>query len=201
MRLIKRYRNRRLYDTEEKRTITHERLRELMHSGEEFRILDQASERDITVEVMGRLFVSDSAAREPLVGDDEGLRDRLRELITEGGNVSMSILRNTVLASIGAFNVTKKKAEEIIDQLIESGDLTKSQRKEAVLELMDKAEKSTEEFRDKVMKQAGKVGAEVQQAVEKVRVAKKDDVDELNKKFDKLLKAVGRLEKKVGELG
>lgn len=197
MRLIKRYRNRRLYDTEEKKTITHQRLKELLSSGEKFQILDQASGRDITVEVMGRLFVSETAARESAEDSGGDLQKRLHELITEGGKVSMSILRNTVLASIGAFNITKKKAEEVIDQLIESGDLTKSQRKEAVLELMDKAEKHTEEFRDKVMKQAEKVGAEVQQAVEKVRVAKKDDVDALNKKFDKLLKAVERLEKKV----
>ncbi|HSH00384.1 MAG TPA: polyhydroxyalkanoate synthesis regulator DNA-binding domain-containing protein [candidate division Zixibacteria bacterium] len=193
MRVIKRHRNRRLYDTSERRTITHERLRELIQQGVQYQIIDNASGRDVTVETLGRLLVTESAgwpAAAPLKG-------QLEQLIVQGGELSMSILRNTVLASIGAFNVTKKKAEEIIDKLIESGELTKSQRKEAVLELVEKADKHTEEFRQKILQQANKVGADVNKAVEKLKVARQDDVDKLNKKFDKLLKAVERLEKKM----
>lgn len=109
----------------------------------------------------------------------------------------MNILRNTVLASIGAFNVTKKKAEEVIDKLIASGDVTKSQRKEAVLELLDKADKSTEEFRTKVSKQASKVGSDVQKAIERITIVTRGDLEKLSKKFDKLQKVVERLEKKI----
>ena len=193
MHIIKRHRNRRLYDTSERRTITHERLRELIIQGVDYQIIDNASGRDVTVETLGRLLVSESAGWR----EATPLKRQLERLILEGGELSMSILRNTVLASIGAFNVTKKKAEEIIDQLIESGELTKSQRKEAVLELVEKADKHTEEFRQKILKQANKVGADVNKAVEKLKVARQDDVDKLNKKFDKLLKAVERLEKKM----
>ena len=113
----------------------------------------------------------------------------------------MSILQKTVLASIGAFNLTKKKAEEVIDQLIKTGELSKSERKNAVLELLDKADKSTADFRAKVTKEAGrvgdKVGAEVTKAISKLKVARRDDVADLNKKFDKLMKSVARLEKKL----
>jgi len=115
----------------------------------------------------------------------------------------MSILKKTVLASIGAFNLTKKKAEEVIDQLIKNGELTKSDRKNAVLELLDKADKSTADFRAKVTKEAGKVsdkiGAEVTKAINKLKVARQNDVSDLNKKFDKLLKSVARMEKKLAD--
>lgn len=193
MRVIKRHRNRRLYDTSERRTITHTRLKELIQQGVPYQIVDNASGRDVTVETLGRLLVSESAGW-PTAAPLQG---QLEQLIVQGGELSMSILRNTVLASIGAFNVTKKKAEEIIDKLIESGELTKSQRKEAVLELVEKADKHTEEFRQKILEQANKVGTDVNKAVEKLKVARQDDVDKLNKKFDKLLKAVDRLEKKM----
>lgn len=193
MRVIKRYSNRRLYDNVDRRTITHERLKELVASGESFRIEENSSGRDVTVEILGRLMARESEGWTP----SETAQTNLRNLIIEGGNVSMSILKNTVLASIGAFNLTKKKAEQLIDQLIASGDLTKSQKKEAVLELLEKADKSTEEFRLKVAKQADKIGAEVHRSIEKLRIARRDDVDALSKKFDKLMKSVARLEKKL----
>lgn len=193
VRIIKRYKNRRLYDTEERKTITHRRLKELLEDDQEFKIIDKASGRDVTVESLARMVTTESAAWTSSPEAKESLGD----LIRHGGQFSMSILRNTVLASIGAFNVTKKKAEEVIDKLIASGDVTKSQRKEAVLELLDKADKSTEEFRAKVTKQAGKVGAEVQKAIEKVKIVRRDDLNKLSKKFDKLQKVVERLEKKI----
>ncbi|MFQ5607658.1 MAG: polyhydroxyalkanoate synthesis regulator DNA-binding domain-containing protein [Candidatus Zixiibacteriota bacterium] len=196
VRLIKRYTNRRLYDTQEKRPITHRRVKELLEDNHEFRIVDTASGRDVTVEVLGRIVSSESAAW----SSSHLAREKLGELIKQGGEVSMSILRNTILASIGAFNVTKKKAEEVIDQLIESGEVTKSQRKEAVLELLQKADKSTEDFRQKVAQQAGRVGSDVQKAVERVKLARRDDLDKLSKKFEKLQKAVDRIEKKLNAL-
>ncbi len=193
VRVIKRYSNRRLYDTEEKKTITHQRLKELLVENQEFQIIDNASGRDVTIESLARVVTTESAT---WTSSPEA-KESLGNLIRHGGQYSMSILRNTILASIGAFNVTKKKAEEVIDKLIESGDLTKSQRKEAVLEMLEKADKSTEEFRAKVTKQAGKVGTDVQKAIEKVKIARRDDLDKLSKKFDKLQKVVERLEKKI----
>ena len=196
-RLIKRYSNRRLYDMTDRRTITHKELKEILSAGEAVQIVENKSGRDVTVETLSRVLAGESSG---WTNSKVELKN-LCELITEGGTVSMSILRNTVLASIGAFNLTKKKAEEVVDQLIKSGDLSKSERKQAVMELLEKADKSTEEFRAKITRQASKVGAEVQNAVEKLKVAKKDDLDELNKKVDKLVKAMGKLDKKISNLG
>lgn len=193
MRVIKRYSNRRLYDTEEKKTITHQRLKQLLVENQEFQIIDNASGRDVTVESLARMVTTESATWT----SSHEAKESLRNLIRHGGQYSMNILRNTVLASIGAFNVTKKKAEEVIDKLIASGDVTKSQRKEAVLELLDKADKSTEEFRTKVSKQASKVGSDVQKAIERITIVTRGDLDKLSKKFDKLQKVVERLEKKI----
>lgn len=193
MRIIKRYSNRRLYDTEEKKTITHQRLKQLLVENQEFQIIDNVSGRDVTVESLARMVTTESAT---WTSSPEA-KESLRNLIRHGGQYSMNILRNTVLASIGAFNVTKKKAEEVIDKLIASGDVTKSQRKEAVLELLDKADKSTEDFRARVSKQASKVGSDVQKAIERVTIVTRGDLNKLSKKFDKLQKVVERLEKKI----
>ena len=39
--------------------------------------------------------------------------------------------------------------------------------------------------------------SDVQKAIEKVKIARRDDLDKLSKKFDKLQKVVERLEKKI----
>ncbi len=109
----------------------------------------------------------------------------------------MSILRNTYLASVGMFNLSKKKAEEIIDSLIKAGDISKSERKEAVLELLDKAEKSAAKMKEKIVKETGNIQKNLQKdvgnVVGKFKLATQKDIDALNKKIDKLAKA---LEKK-----
>ena len=109
----------------------------------------------------------------------------------------MSILRNTVLASIGAFQVTRAKAEKIVDELIKKGELAKSDRKKAVLEMLDKAEQSTAAIKERVVKETGKVQQTVTKAVKDLKLVKQADLAKLEKKIDKLSKAVNELAKKI----
>jgi len=109
----------------------------------------------------------------------------------------MSLLKNTVLASIGVFQVTKAKAEKIIDDLIKKGELDKSSRKKAVMELLEKAEKSTAVFRSKVMKEADKAQKGVTKITKELNWARQADVKKLEARVNKLAKAVKEMENKV----
>jgi len=114
----------------------------------------------------------------------------------------MSILKNTVLASIGAFQVTKAKAEKIIDDLIKRGDLNESDRKTAVLELLEKAEKSTANIRSKVGTEVTKAQKEITKfanEVKQYKLVKQTDIKKLETKVDKLTKLVKSLEKKLSK--
>ena len=109
----------------------------------------------------------------------------------------MSILKNTILASFGAFQVTRDKAEKIIDDLIKKGELDKSDRKKAVLELLDKAEKSTTKWKEKVSAEAGKAHKEVTNLVGKLNLVKRDDLKSLESKVDQLAETIKELQKKL----
>lgn len=115
----------------------------------------------------------------------------------------MSILKNTVLAGIGFASMTKKKAEELIDSMVKSGELNKSEKKEAVMELLSKVETSGKEATTKFTKEAkdagARLGKEIEKTLVKIRPAKKTDIDVLAKKIDKLAKKVTSLEKKLDE--
>ncbi len=185
--VLKRYSNRRLYDPQSAENITLDRVVELVREGRRIRVIDNASGEDATTRVLGKAFLHSLHGRRA----DRSTLEMLRVLIAQGGESSMDILKKTMLASLGAFEVTRQKAEEIIDTLIQKGELAKSERSQAISELMDKAQDSTEKFRDRVSE-------EVTRTVENLRVAKKKDLDELEAKVDQLIEVIGRLESKIG---
>lgn len=199
MRLLKRYSNRRLYDTETSRTLTQGDLARIIKKGVEVKVVDTVTGEDITLEVLGRVMIQEAATWKS--GRDA--KKLMSKIIQLGGTKSMSILRNTVLASIGAFHVTKIKAEKIIDHLIKEGELKPSDRKKAVLELLDKAEKSTAGWRKKISKEAARAQEEVTKIakeLKKYKMAKETDLKGLEKKVDKLSKSMKSLDKRLSEL-
>ena len=113
----------------------------------------------------------------------------------------MSVLKNTILASIGAIQVTRDKAEKIIDDLIKKGELDQSDRKKAVMELLQKAEKSTAELRDKISDKADKTQLEIDALVKKLNVARESDLKKLEEKVDALTELVRKLEERLDESG
>ncbi len=193
MRLIKRYKNRRLYDMEKSQTITQVELAAIVKDGAEVQVIDTATGDDITTEVLGRVLVTESISWK----DEKDSNNLFKQLISLGGDKSMSVLKNTVLASIGAFHVTKAKAEKIIDDLIKRGDLDKSDRKKAIMEMLEKAEKSTSDLRDKISKGADKTQKEIAGVVKKLNLAKETDLQKIEKKVDKLTKLMKSIEKKL----
>lgn len=191
MKLIKRYKNRRLYDTEDKRCITHAELLEIIDRGVAFKVVDSVTGHDITPAVLVQVIAGEVRRWRDLGRAKEVLID----VISSGGKKSMSILKNTYLASLGIYDLTRKKAEEVIDSLIKAGEISKSQRKEAILELLDKAEKQTAVFAEKVKKESGNVQKEVGKVVDKLKLASKKDIEALNKKLDKLSQAIDKMGK------
>ena len=196
IKVIKRYRNRRLYDSDNSCVITHTDLAAIVRQGTEVRVIDTQSGDDVTLQVLGRVMVSQTSSWK----DISQSKEILSEIIAKGGDKSMSLLRNTVLASIGALQVTKAKAEKIIDDLIKKGELDKSDRKKAVMELLDKAEKSTSGFRKKVGEEATKAQKEVVKVIKDLKFAKESDLKKINEKINKLVKTISKIEKKLDSL-
>jgi len=193
VRIIKRYRNRRLYDTETSRTITQIDLAGMIKDGMSVKVVDSDTGDDITLSVLGRVFLLESSHWVDL----KERKELLQEIIYLGGDKSMSLLKNTILASIGAFQVTKTKAEKIIDDLIKKGDLDKSDRKKAIMELLQKAEKSTAGLRARVSKEAEKAQKSASRLAKDLNWARQTDFKKLEAKVNKLARAIKALEEKI----
>ena len=109
----------------------------------------------------------------------------------------MSLLKKTVLASIGAFEVTKAKADKIIDELIRKGDLSRSDRKAAIMELLDRAQKSGEKLRSTVLKEAEKAKEGASKLKKDFEWVRRSEYKKLEGKLSRLSKKVRDLEKQL----
>lgn len=183
---IKRYPNRLLYDTTVSRFVTGADLRGYIRGDTAFQIIDSRSGEDMTVPVLGQLFVEELAGR----ANKRSIVETLRGFIALGGEFKMDILKKTVLASIGVFEITKSKAEEVVDMLIKEGEIAKTKRSEAILELLDKAESSTKDLKDRIAK-------DVEATIENLKVARKRDLEELSRKVDDLAEQVRKIADKL----
>lgn len=177
VREIKRYRNRRLYDTETRKTITQPQLAELVRAGYRVRVTDFATGEDITVNVLGQIAsVEVSGWQDP----EDGMS--LYRSIIEKGNRGMKAINNAILAGLGAISLTREKAEEIVDTLIKKGELARGDRKMAVEDLITKAEDQAKKFSDTLKSKA----AELRGVRREEHEALKDQVASLQKVIDEL---------------
>ena len=184
MKLIKRYKNRRLYDTELKKTIKLEDIKRYADEGIEIKVIDNADGKDITVQTMVMVLSSTAKDEDSL----EENRSILKKLWTGKGADVMDAMKKLTLAAIGVVNLSREKAEEIFDELVKKGEMTKNEKAEAMKKMADKFEESAGKVKDAVEQ---KVNA----AMEKINVNSR--INELNKKVDELTSKLEELSKKM----
>ena len=93
----------------------------------------------------------------------------------------LEFFEKAYLAGLGAFSVTRDKAKEIVDELVEKGKITAEEAPKFLKDVIAKAEEGKKELELRIQK-----GTE--DALNKLNVASKADVEAINKKLDLILK-------------
>jgi polyhydroxyalkanoate synthesis repressor PhaR len=141
MRLIKRYKNRRLYDTELKKTITFVEIKKYVQDDIDLRVVDNSTGRDITLPVLAQIVGKSSAEFRRSGAKVLGL------MIKKGGINIMDMFKKLTLASIGAVNLTAERMEEMFDELVKKGEMSETERAQAIKSFVDKTTESSEKAR------------------------------------------------------
>ncbi len=188
-RVIKRYKNRRLYDTLEKRTVKLEDVALLVKKDVGFKVVDNATGKDVTISVLSRILADAWSEDKKNLKQTSKL---IRLLISRGGGITMDIFKKSVLFGLGVFDLTREKAEKIADEMIKRGEMSQSDRAKAVKEML----KGHDERMEKLKK---KIDDSVEKVTTKVRGKEKEELGKLHKKIDDLTKIVEKLEKKLSE--
>ena len=184
--IIKKYLNRKLYDTKEKKYVNLSEISRLIREGIDLKVIDNHSKKDITPLVLAQIIVEQEKTKKIML---PSLLSPLN-LLGKGGESMLFLTKKMLLAGIGILSLTREKAEKIAEDLIKRGEINNSESKEFVMELLDKAEKEKNKLIEKIK-------PDIEKEIEKINYSLKDSVVNLEKKIDDLSNKIEQIKKKI----
>jgi len=184
--IIKKYSNRKLYDVKEKKYVNLSEISRLIREGAEVKVIDNETKEDITSLILARIIVEQEKSKKIML---PSILSPLKILKTGGENM-FRLGRKMFLGGLGIVSLTKERANEIAQELIKKGELSQSESKEFVVDLLDKAEKEKDRLIEKIK-------PEIDKRLERMNFASKKYVDDLEKKIDDLGNKIDQLFKKI----
>ncbi len=184
MRLIKKYKNRRLYDTDLKKNITFDDIKKYVMNDIDLKIIDNTTGEDITISVLANIMGEQSHDFK-----NSGLKIA-NTILKKGGVAAMDIFKKLTLASIGAANMTKERLEELFDEMVKKGEMTNDEKAQAIKGFVDKSVEMSEKAKVYADDIAKKVS-------EKFSAKFDQQISQLAIKLEEVNTRIAELEKKL----
>ena len=118
-RIIKKYPNRRLYDTEESKYITLEDIKQLVLNNKEFIVKDVKSEEDLTRTILLQIITEQEDDGEPLF-----TTQALSHIIRFYGDSVQSVAGDYIQKSINLFVTQQKQLQEQLQSAVSTNPIS-----------------------------------------------------------------------------
>lgn len=119
--VIKRYPNRKLYDTEAKRYITLDGIAELIRQGAEVQVVDHTTNEDLTAVTLTQIIFEQEKKQAGFLP-----KSVLTGLVQAGGE-TLNSLRRSLTSPLGLFHQVDEEIEKRLRNLVNQGELTKEE--------------------------------------------------------------------------
>lgn len=117
MPVIKRYPNRKLYDTEAKRYITLDGIAELIRQGKEVIVIDHTTDEDLTAVTLTQIIFEQEKKKGGFLP-----KSVLTELVRASGG-PMNTLRRTLTAPFDMLKQVDEEIDKRLNKLVEKGEM------------------------------------------------------------------------------
>jgi polyhydroxyalkanoate synthesis repressor PhaR len=124
--VIKRYTNRKLYDTVESRYVTLDEIAEMIKAGAEVKIIDNRTKDDLTSVTLAQIIFEEEKKTSKMS------LETLRDLIRHGGEVAQRLVEGTQAEFRGRVEAVRAAAEQRVQNLISRGQATGDRARELV---------------------------------------------------------------------
>ena len=166
--IIKKYANRRLYNTESSSYITLEHLAKLTREGREFKVLDAKTDEDITHSVLTQIIMDEEGKGATMLPSSF-----LRQLISMYGDSMQSMVPQYLEASMDAFRSNQAKFHEALQGAFAGGPFAEIAKRnmamfEAATSAFKPAAARTSAAKDDEIAKLKKQLAELQAKVDKL---------------------------------
>lgn len=182
VRIIKKYQNRKLYDTKNSCYITLEDIAKMVKLGEEVRVVDNKTKGDVTSIILTQILVDQEKSTKSILP-----LTMLRDIIQKGEGSLFDFIQRYVLLGVNSTQEKMAEAERYIDRLVDRGDLSKTEAKALLKEVENAPETNQDDFDSFV---ANRVTDAVRSASSLSTIQTKMDtiINRLNELEDKLYK-------------
>lgn len=110
--LIKRYQNRKLYDTRNSTYVTLDDIARLVKAGEDVQIIDNKSDEDLTGVTLTQIIFEEGKKKKSLLP-----LGTLKKIIQDGGGTIKDFFEKTIDTGVSSFSKAKEEAEKVIDRI------------------------------------------------------------------------------------
>ena len=186
MHKIKRYANRKLYDTKSKKYITLDKIAKLLKAGEEISVLDNKTGEDITAATVSQIF-----ARTKKGQTDNGASNVMIQLLRKGPGTLVDYGKKYISLWDRALTMADEEIDRLVERLVKEKEITPSEGSRLKKDMLNRAEDMKKWI-------AEKIDQRVNEALDLMNLASKEKVSQLTGKIDTLTRKVQNLEKKLG---
>ena len=176
--IIKRYTNRKLYDTVESRYVTLDEISEMVKAGTEVKILDNRTKEDLTSVTLAQIIFEEEKKTSKM-----SLRT-LKDLIRHGGERAAQLVEDTQAELRGRVEAVRQAAEQRVQTLLKTGQQTSDRAKEMVAASQEAVSQFQRRVDDRV----------------RIAVEGMTALSDLRREVVNLTERIAELEKKIGEL-
>lgn len=145
-RIIKKYANRKLYDTEARRFIALAEIAAVISEGDRIRVIDNETGKDVTTVILAQIILEQEKEKKGLTS----ISPLLHELIRRGRSSISEFIERSLLASVETLSLTRDKAEEIVGDLVRRRRLSRAEGQRLRDRLLGKAKESKAALHDQI---------------------------------------------------
>jgi polyhydroxyalkanoate synthesis repressor PhaR len=178
---IKRYPNRKLYNTEAKQYIKLEGIANLIREGAEIQVIDHASGEDLTALTLTQIILEQEKKQSGLLSNTF-----LTNLIRTSED-RLSALQRTLFSPGTFFKQMDEEIQKRIQALVKRGEMTEREGKS----LLEKLMKQGKLFQDS--QPSGRELEAIQHALSQRDIPTQDDLQSLNDKLEELTRRLDEL--------
>jgi polyhydroxyalkanoate synthesis repressor PhaR len=131
MRIIKKYQNRKLYDTKDSCYITLDEIASLIKKGEDVTVIDNRTKADVTSIILTQILVDQEKSNKSILP-----LTMLKDIIQRGHGSLFDFIQRYVLLGVDSEQDKEVEAERYIDKLVTRGELSKTEGKTLLKEVL-----------------------------------------------------------------
>lgn len=118
-RIIKRYQNRKLYDTSQSRYVTLNDIADMIKNGEDVKIVDNKTKEDLTSLTLTQIIFEQEKKKKSLLP-----LPTLKEIIQNGPGQVVDFVVNKIDEGVHSIRHAQDEVEDYIESLIKKGDVS-----------------------------------------------------------------------------